>query len=71
MSQTSVAALIAAALQANLIDMHSIDQDGANVIVIGETIRYLSDTEAVDFLDQLLRDGGVFPGKDQGSAPEA
>ena len=63
--------LVSASLEARLIDRHSIDQDGSNVIVIGETVHYLSDAQAADFLDELLRAKGVFPGKNKGSAPEA
>lgn len=71
MSEPSIESLVSASLEANLIDRHSIDQDGSHVIVIGEAIHYLSGREATEMLTALLRGKGLFGGERSGEAPQA
>lgn len=55
MQPDSLRQLIDHTLEMGLIDAHSIDQDGSNVIVVGEAIRYLTDEEAKRYLQQMIR----------------
>lgn len=54
MQSDSLRQLIDETLEMGLIDAHSIDQDGSHVIVVGDTIRYLSDEETQRYLDEVL-----------------
>lgn len=51
--------LINTSLRKALIDQYSVDQDGSNVIIIGEDIHYLSDHDACSFLLELLRSNNL------------
>ena len=68
MPQPSLDRLILTSLREEVIDLYSVDQDGSNVIVIGEQIHYLSDRDASDFLLKLLHEKGLFSNSEDKNA---
>ncbi len=71
MATDSLKQLIERSIDDELIDAHAIDQDGSNVLIIGDDIRYCSDDEARAFLSCLIRRarGGGIPKANPGRMP--